>query len=262
MPGRHFVAGKSRFSDGGRIGQLRATRAGGYCDCAQSACLYMADDAAHTVKHDGHASGNHIRMRGRRTFVGNMHKVDAGHTSQQLARQVARAHIARRGIAAFRRVGGGKSQHVLDRFHRQFWMCHQYLWKACGLRHRRQVLLRVVGECRHHNGIERQGRRSQQQRATIGRGFCDDRGGDYRAAAAPVFDHDLLPPFFRELLRDDAALRVGGPACGVGDDKAWGFAAGWGLAVRRASQRNAERQQRWCAQRRHRSIAPLQRSSS
>src|SRR5678815_1302737 len=96
-------------------------------------------------------------------------------------------------------------------------MYYEHLRETRSLRNGREIFCAVIRQRTHHDRIDRERCSSEKQCAAVGRRLGDECGSDHRAATAAILDHDALPEFFAELLSNDAALRVGWAAGGVGD---------------------------------------------
>ena len=190
-----------------------------------------------------HLARHHPQHRRRRALERHMHHLDIGHGAEQFARKMRGAAIAAGTEAEIAGARFGDHDQLLHRFHRQRGMHDQNVRRRRHQRHRREILLRVVGqlaiEARVHRmrtGI------AHDQRVTVGRRLGDEFRTDDAARARPRLDHHPVAQRIGELLPDRARHQVRPAARRRGHDHADRFGR---IRLRR------DRHRHHCAQQRH-----------
>ena len=90
---------------------------------------------------------------------------------------------------------------------------------------RREILLRIVGQIGHHQGIHHHGDvHGDEQRVAVGRRLRHQLGADRGIAAGAVLDHHRLPPMLGHFRTHDAGDGVGRAAGRERHDHADGVA--------------------------------------
>src|SRR5439155_16200001 len=136
-------------------------------------------------------------------LVRDVQEIDAGPELEQLAGDVRRRAVARRGegqLARLRLRGGDELPHALDR-HRGVY--GDELWNAHDERYRGEIALDVVVELVEQR-IDRVRGQREEKRVAVGRRARHFRRAHRAACAAASFDQDRLPEAFRDTVLHEA----------------------------------------------------------
>ena len=186
----------------------------------------MRQGAAQDVKHHAHLAADHVVERRTRTLVGDVGDLHPHLRVEQLACQVLRCAVARRGEAQRRFGLLGQRDQFLDALDAQVRMDFKHQRERRDLHDRRQIGHRVEGHAFVERGVHRHraaGR--QQQGVAVGRGLLGDFGAAQVAAGAPfVVHHHGHAQAFGQLTLQQTRHQVGRAAGRVGHHKADGLA--------------------------------------
>ena len=164
---------------------------------------------------------NHIHQRGRGAFVRHMHDPHAGHTVEQLRRQMRRGAHARAGVVQLARTRLGERDELLDVMHRQRGIHHQYVRLRAHQRNRRKVFNRIKAKMFVETGVRAEGGVvTRHQRVAVRRRFGSYFSADIAAGARTIFHDHRLAHALGELLADQACEDIRGPARQVRRDEA------------------------------------------
>lgn len=165
------------------------------------------DGAAHQIGHQRAAA-----------LVGNVRDVGAGRSLEALERHVRRAADAASGHVD--RLLLRQRDQFRQRLGLDLVVEDDAVRHVAGQRHRREVLERIVGKVRLHEGIDGERPvRADEQRVAVGRRVRHEFGADAAAGAAAVVDHNRLAERARNAFADDAADDVGVAAGGERHDQ-------------------------------------------
>ena len=212
------IAGHAGFRDGRHVRQDAAALGAAGAQGPQLPGLDEGRRLHQRREHDLHVAGDHVLHRRTAAFVRHVGEVDAGRQLEQFGAEVLEAADAGRGVVQFSRVRLGERKQVLHRLDRRLRIDHQYVRPGGENRNRREGFDRIVFE-RVQRRVDRMRDRDDAQRIAVGRrhgaGFRAEGG----AAAAAVFDVDLLAELRAEMLRDQAADHVVAAARRERDDQ-------------------------------------------
>jgi hypothetical protein len=161
----------------------------------------------------------HVGERGRGALV--LHGVELGpaHGLQQFHAQMRPRADTQAAVIDPARLVPGRRDQVAEVLHRERRMHHQGLADADETADRDEILRRIVRKLAVEIGIDGEGvLRGQQQRVAIGRRPCDRRRSNLIVGAALVLDHNRLPPFLGQPLRQGTRDNVGRSARSQGYD--------------------------------------------
>ena len=219
-PRDRAVAGHARLRDRRQAGQRCASPLAAHSQRVQPAASNVRHDGEHAAENKLDLAGDHIGDGGPHAFVRNMHGLRVRHDLEQFRREMRTAAGPRRAEIERFRMRAGKRDKFLHVARGHFRVRDQHVRLKCEERHRREILEHVIRERRPGGGIDDETRRRYKQRVAVRRGLRRQLRADDGPAAGAVIDDDLLPPHFRQLLRDHARHDVGAAACRVRHDDA------------------------------------------
>jgi len=120
------------------------------------------------------------------------------------------------GVAELAGMRLGVVDELLQRGDRQRSLHAENLRPGAELRHRNEILVRIVADLLHQRRQGQLRAGAEQERVAVGRGARDLPGGDDPAGAAEVLDHERLVEPGRESLGREPRHHVGIPA---GDER-------------------------------------------
>jgi hypothetical protein len=152
----------------------------------------------------------HVDHGGTAAAIGHVEHLDAGDVLEQLARQMRRAAVARRGKRQLAGIGLGMVDDLLHRFHRMFGVDRHDQRQLGDEDDRRKILHRVIRQAHVEvrpdtvggDGIE-------QQRVAVGLRLGDVVRGDGAGCAAAVADDDRLAECIGKLAANEAGDEIG-----------------------------------------------------
>ena len=223
-PVQQLVSGKRRrtLAQRGHVGQLRHPLARRDGDRAQPSILNQGQRRAEAGKAHRHRADRHVGHGRRRSAIGNMQDVGAGHAVHQLAGEMLRVADARRGEGELSLVGqrvGDQLRRCPDRRGRRH---DHHAGHDAGERHRRQLLLRIVGHPLLIDVLidgDLAGRRDQQ-RVTVGGRTGDRLRRDHRRSTRLVFDEHRLAERRLHRVGEQPGDDVDAAAGRIADDEA------------------------------------------
>ena len=154
-------------------------------------------------------AGDQIGHRRRRALVVDRRDLRAAHHLEQLGGEMRCAAGIGGAVIELAGIRLGRGDHLGDRICRERGIRQHHHRLAADHRHRDEIAHRVIGQLGDQRRVGDVGDVDERQRVPVGRRLRHQLGGDDRARAGAVLDHELLPERFGELRRHRARHGVG-----------------------------------------------------
>src|SRR5258708_5915914 len=166
-PAAYLVA-RYEFSHSRDIRQHFRAGARGYGQRAKFAASDILDRRGQRAEHHLHLPGEQVGQCGRRTAIGYVHHVDAGHYFEQLAGHMRPGAVAGRRHIELAGIRLGIGDEFGDRLRRKRWMHLHAVMLVADARNRRDVTDEIVFELLVERRVDRVRYVDQKQRIAIG----------------------------------------------------------------------------------------------
>ena len=212
------LVGRHGVGHGRHVRQRRRARRRGHRNGAHFAGTDMGDRRGEHVEHHLHPAADQVGQGLRRTAIGHVDDVDAGHELEQLGRDMGSGAVARRGEVELAGIGLGIGDELGNRFDRQRRIHLHDHGGAHDARDRSDIAEEIEIEVVVERHVDHVRRRDQEQRIAVGRRVGSGLGTDIAAGARPVVDDELLAEPLRQPVADQAGVDVGRGAGRKADD--------------------------------------------